>query len=112
MDIISRQIWLRIKVSVAAYAYEICNETYISDGEYDKLAQEIDPSISTVRSYNIGNEKLRIERLDAFFRDDFSDYTGQWIHKHPELDRVERLYRYGRWQIDDYLDALVLALRR
>lgn len=30
--------------------------------------------------------------LDAYFRSEFSAYTGQWIHKHPDLDKVKALY--------------------
>lgn len=47
----------RIRLSVAAYAYEYKNESIMSDAEFDALALQIDPSVST------GNRKL-----DTFFK--------------------------------------------
>jgi len=68
-----KQTRLRIKVAVAAYAYEILNQSIISDGEYDRLAKRIDPNKLT------GNEVM-----DDFFRRHFKPHTGMWIHDHPE----------------------------
>lgn len=72
----------RIRLSLAAYAYELENKSIISDDEFDKLSLQIDPKIST------GNIKL-----DKFFRKQFDPSTGMWIYKHPELDKLQRLYR-------------------
>ena len=71
----------RIRLSIAAYAYECLNESFLTDAEYDMLAYKIDPTIST------GNETL-----DSFFREEFSPHTGQWIHNHPEQDKLHNLY--------------------
>lgn len=79
---IEEQIRLRIRLSVYAYAYEIANETLISDHEFDALCLKVDPSIKT------GNKKM-----DKFFEKEFDPSTGQWIHKHPELGKIVHLYR-------------------
>lgn len=78
----SDQIRLRIRLSVAAYAYEICNDSIMSDSEFDQQSLLIDPSIET------GNPKL-----DKFFKEEFDPSTGQWIHKHPELNGIVRIYK-------------------
>ena len=79
---IEKQIRLRIHLSVAAYAYEMCDDSIISDAEFDKKCLEVDPSIET------GNKKL-----DKFFKEEFDPSTGQWIHKHPELNGIVRIYK-------------------
>ena len=79
-DEVSIQIRLRIKLSVYAYAYEFKDTSLIDDHEYDKLSLEVDPTIET------GNKKL-----DDFFKKEFDPSTGQWIHKHPELDKIAEL---------------------
>jgi hypothetical protein len=81
---IEREIHRRIKVSIYAYAYEVEDESLVSDAEYDKLSSEINPKIKT------GDEFL-----DDFFADElegFSPHTGQWIHDHPELPKIKKLY--------------------
>lgn len=72
----------RMLVTLWAYAYEIESFSFVSDLHYDEVCREIDTSIKT------GNEIL-----DEFFRTKFDPTTGLWIHEHPELDKVERLYR-------------------
>ena len=71
----------RIKLAVAAYAYEFDNTSIMSDAEFDEFALLIDPQIST------GNTPL-----DQFFRTEFQPDTGQWIHRHPELSQVRSVY--------------------
>ena len=71
----------RIRLSIFAYAYEFESDSLISDGDYDRLSNKIDKNRST------GNKKL-----DKFFREEFEPDTGQWIHKHPELDKLRALY--------------------
>lgn len=71
----------RIRLSVFAYAYEFENESLISDGEYDRLSRVIDKTRKT------GHKKL-----DVFFATQFEPDTGQWIHKHPCLDGIKKLY--------------------
>ena len=83
----------RIKLSLAAYAYEFKNTSIISDAEFDKLALAINTEVSTIEEYH--TDLVQIERyklLDNFFKTEFQPDTGQWIHKHPELDRLEALY--------------------
>lgn len=71
----------RIRLSLAAYAYEFRDKPIMSDAEYDALALKIDPTVDT------GDTEL-----DEFFRTKFDSYTGSWIHHHPQLDKVEALY--------------------
>ena len=72
----------RIKVSVAAYAYEFLNQSFMTDHEFDDLCKQINPAIAT------GNKKL-----DKFFQTTFAAHTGQWIHKHPEKKKLAFLYK-------------------
>lgn len=76
-----RQRWLRIRLAVAAYAYEVEDESIIPDHEYDRMSLEVDTSIST------GNLKL-----DDFFREHFDPSTGSWVHRHPEKDKLRYIY--------------------
>lgn len=78
---VEKQRRIRILVSLYAYAYELKARSIISDAEYDNLALKVDTSIST------GNKKL-----DTFFKREYLSHTGQWIHKHPEKDKLEALY--------------------
>jgi hypothetical protein len=71
----------RIKLAVAAYSYEFENHSIMSDGEFDEFAKLIDPHMST------GNHIM-----DLFFQQEFQPDTGQWIHRHPELDKIKQLY--------------------
>ncbi len=77
----NKEIRNRIRLSVAAYAYEMRNESIMDDAEYDRISKEIDVSETT------GNKKM-----DNFFKKSFDADTGQWIHKHPELRKVAFLY--------------------
>ena len=78
---IEKEIRLRIKLSIAAYAYELENESIISDAEFDKMCLQVDLSVDT------GNEML-----DNYFKEHFDSSTGQWIHQHPELNKLKDLY--------------------
>jgi len=53
----------------------------MSDADFDELASKIDTSVSTTNP-----------RLDYFFAKNFQSDTGMWIHKHPELSKIEYLY--------------------
>ena len=75
------QTRMRIKLAVAAFAYERKNTQIMDDGAFDKMSLLIDPTIAT------GNKKL-----DSFFRNKFDPSTGQWIHRHPELAKIAQLY--------------------
>jgi hypothetical protein len=72
----------RIRLAVAAYAYEFRNTSIMSDGEFDELAKQIDPTISTGHTV-----------LDRFFATQFQPDTGQWVYKHPELGKLVNLYQ-------------------
>lgn len=71
----------RIKLSVAAYAYEIKDNPIMSDFEFDELALKIDASFKTTN-----------RKMNNFFKKHFQSDTGLWIHKHPELPKIEYLY--------------------
>lgn len=79
-----KQTRLRIKVALAAYAYEILSQPIMSDGDYDRLAKRINPDKLT------GNKVM-----DDFFRQHFKPHTGMWIHDHPEKSGLANiLYRH------------------
>ena len=73
--------WKRIKLSIAAYAYEFENQPIMSDRRFDKIAEGI------VRGMDTGNAIL-----DRFFDQVFTPMTGMWIHKHPELGGIQQIY--------------------
>ena len=79
---INQEIRNRIKLSVAAYAYEMEDDSIMSDADFDSLCREINANEST------GNEKM-----DNFFKTEFNPSTGQWIHKHPELNKISEIYK-------------------
>lgn len=70
----------RIRLSIAAYAYEVLHENFMSDSEYDKESSLVDLSKST------GNKIL-----DKFFQENFDPSTGLWIYSHPDLKRIHEL---------------------
>lgn len=69
----SAEILRRIRVSVAAAAYECLDFQTMTDADFDRTAAAIDLAIDTNRP-----------DLDAWFRAHFSPHTGQWVHHHPE----------------------------
>lgn len=71
----------RIRVSVAAYAYELCDAPIMSDAEYDALAASIDLTINTNRP-----------NMDCWFIFNFKPFTGSWVQEHPELKRIGEIY--------------------
>lgn len=76
------EIHKRIKLSVAAYAYEFCSHSIMSDADYDQLSLQINLDVDT------GNKKM-----DKFFKKQFEPDTGMWIRKHPQLNRIAEIYR-------------------
>lgn len=82
MNGVNPEIRNRIRVAVAAYAYEIRNDPIMTDAEFDRLAREINIDLST------GNQKL-----DDFFWEHFTPNSGMWVHQHPEPEGLERIYR-------------------
>jgi hypothetical protein len=79
---VDQEIRNRIKLAVYAYSYEFLNESVVCDGDFDALALKIDLSVNTRRP-----------DLDLWFRKQFQPDTGQWIHSHPELNKIAELYK-------------------
>ena len=79
---INQEIRNRIKLSVAAYAYEFVGDSIMSDHEYDELSRKINP-----------NEKTGNDMMDKFFQTQFQPDTGMWIRTHPEIKKLEYLYK-------------------
>lgn len=73
-----KQRWLRLKVLAAAYAYEIMNESYMSDAEFDATCKLIDLTVN-------------VDSFDHWWRNNFNPSTGSWIHKHPDKLGLRRL---------------------
>lgn len=69
----------RIRLCLAAYAYEVLDAPIMTDAAFDALARQSDSTIRT-------------GRLDDWWAEAFEPHTGQWILSHPELTRVARLY--------------------
>lgn len=76
---VERERRRRIRLALWAYAYEVLAEPMVSDAEYDAEALASDPNMKTGRH-------------DAWWRRNFSPATGQWIHSHPEFERVAALH--------------------
>ena len=73
----------RIKVAVAAWAYEYNHKPIMSDKAYDTLSNYIHET----RNVATGNH-----RLDRFFQRNFQADTGLWIHKHPNIPALANIY--------------------
>ena len=71
----------RIMVSLWAYAYEFKAVSLVDDHTFDAVCLTINPWTSTGHA-----------ALDDFFAGEFDPSTGMWIYKHPELDKLERLF--------------------
>ena len=78
---VSMEIRNRVRLSVAAYAYEFENTSIMTDAEFDRLCQQIDVSVTT------GNEVL-----DKFFKKHFDKSTGMWVRSHPDIVGLKRIY--------------------
>jgi len=72
----------RIRLSLAAYAYEYLDNPIMSDAEFDDLCKKIKPEVST------GNGVM-----DKFFKKEFAAYTGSWIRSHPDIGGLNALYQ-------------------
>jgi hypothetical protein len=82
LDRVAIEIKRRIDVAVWAYAYEIKAAPLVDDATFDIEAAKVDASIRT------GNTKL-----DDFFANEFVAFSGAWVHKHPDLKGLERVYQ-------------------
>lgn len=85
------EIRRRIQLSVAAYAYEFENNPIMSDDLFDWFAGRISRRLGTCHPV-----------LDEFFVVHFSPMTGMWIHHHPELDGIRRIYRQNGDKMREY----------
>ena len=72
----------RIRIALWAYAYEFMADPMADDALFDETAKAIDTTVDTGHPV-----------LDKFFREEFGPETGQWIHRHPELEKIASLYR-------------------
>jgi len=70
----------RVRVAAWAYAYEVLGEQLATDAEFDRECALVDVSVRTGR-----------DDLDAWFALEFEPYTGSWVHRHPEQDRLRDL---------------------
>jgi len=71
----------RINVALWAYAYEFHDNPIVDDGKFDSVCAEVDLDIDT------DNKKM-----DRWFRKNFSPDTGQWIHDHPCIKGIKKIY--------------------
>lgn len=77
---VERERKRRIEISVWAYAYEIDNSPLVSDAVFDTAADLIRPEMPTGHPL-----------LDAFFREHYCAFTGMWVNRHPEKDKLRFL---------------------
>ena len=73
----------RIRVAVAAWAYENNHKPTMSDSAYDELALRVQKTLKIATG---------TPRLDKFFRRHFTPDTGLWVHKHPNPAGLENIY--------------------
>ena len=79
---VNEEIRNRIRLSVAAFAYEFMNDSIMSDEEYDELSKKINKNKDTGNQY-----------LDNWFRLNFVPDSGMWIRTHPQLSRLNYFYK-------------------
>lgn len=73
----------RIKVSIAAWAYEFNHRLIMTDAAYDSLSQQVQTQINIAT----GNH-----RMDRFFQRHFTAHSGLWIHEHPNIPGLANIY--------------------
>lgn len=81
----------RIQLSVAAYAYEFANNPVMGDDLFDWFAVRICKRMGTCHPL-----------LDEFFATHFSPMTGMWIHHHPDLSGIRRVYERSAERMREY----------
>ena len=92
----------RIRIAVAAWAYENKHRETMTDAEYDAMSERV----HSQRNVATGNH-----RLDRFFQREFDPDTGLWVHRHPDQAGLENIYaRYHYPAL--YKDAIKRARRR
>lgn len=99
---VEQEIRRRILLTVATYAYEIADKPIMSDRSWDMLAQRVNPKMGTCHP-----------DLDEFFAAEFSPMTGMWIHHHPELAKIKKMFeKYYTGVIREYCERGVASDRR
>ena len=88
---IELEVRRRIQVSVAAFAYEFENNPVMGDDLFDWFAGRICKRMGTCHPI-----------LDEFFLIHFSPMTGMWIHKHPDLIGIRRIYERSADHMREY----------
>lgn len=92
---VEQEIRRRVQLSVMAYAYEIEDNPIASDFTFDWLATRINRKLTTGHPL-----------LDEFFIAKFSPMTGMWIHDHPELGKIKRIYtRYWSLMREHFMEV-------
>lgn len=86
----------RIRIAVAAWAYERHNDPLMTDADFDDLALTIDVRKNTSRP-----------DLDEWFRANFNPSTGMWVLSHPEQSGLEAIYQMLRGGTATVWEALV-----
>jgi len=77
---------LRIKLAVAAYAYEYKDDSIMSDGQFDEMCKQVDLSVTT-----------GYRKLDNYFKKYFNPDTGMWVRAHPDKRGEKTIYiRYHK----------------
>ncbi len=79
-DVAHEQRRIRLKILAAAYAYEIMNESYMSDSEFDQMCRRVDLNVA-------------VDSHDQWWRDNFDPSTGSWVHRHPDKYGLRRLVK-------------------
>lgn len=51
-----------------------------------------DVELERKRRINLAVWAYAYEFMDKFFREQFTPYSGSWIHAHPQLERIKELY--------------------
>lgn len=82
----------RIRLAVAAYAYEYESVEIMSDAEFDKLAYGINQKMDTWKDQTCKERQAYSKKHDKFFRDIFQPFTGMWIRRHPDLIGIKQIY--------------------
>lgn len=73
----------RIRIAVAAWAYESGYRPIMSDQEYDDLSERVHRQRNIATGYS---------RLDRFFQRSFDPDTGMWVHRHPNVQGLINIY--------------------
>lgn len=83
----------RIQIAVGAYGYEIANKPIMTDAQWDFAAATIDRHMGTCHPI-----------MDEFFVSEFSPMTAMWIHDHPELGGIKRIFDRYYAALRDYYE--------